>query len=229
VAYFLPSQVDFFPHPLFSDEDGLLAIGGKMTTNQLLLAYQFGIFPWNHADDPYLWWYTHPRCVLFPECLKISKSMRPYLNGSKFQCTMDSAFHTVMQKCREVKRNNQDDTWITDDLMRVFLEIHNMGLAHSVEVWENDHLVGGLYGLALGKIFYGESMFSEKSNASKFALIKLIQFLKKNDFLFIDCQQETDHLKSLGATLLEKESFYNHLKRNIFAPSLKGSWKEKLL
>ena len=137
---------------------------------------------------------------------------------------MDTAFKEVISKCQIINRKNQEDTWITAPLINVFTQIHSLGLAHSVEVWEEDKLVGGLYGIALGKIFYGESMFAERSNASKLALIKLVSFLKENDFVLIDCQQETDHLISLGASLIDKEIFYRYLKRNTFEASLQGKW-----
>lgn len=138
---------------------------------------------------------------------------------------MDTQFEVVINECRNIKRKNQKDTWISDDLINVFIEIHDMGLAHSVEVLEGEELIGGLYGLALGKIFFGESMFSLKSNASKYAFITLVQYLKENNFSLIDCQQETSHLKSLGARVISKESFYKHLKRNTFEASKIGSWQ----
>jgi leucyl/phenylalanyl-tRNA--protein transferase len=227
VPFFLPAKVDFFPHPLSADSDGLLAIGSQLSVEQILLAYQFGIFPWNHADDPLLWWYTHPRCVLFPEDLKISKSMRPYLNGDRFHHTMDTAFHEVITRCQAIKRKEQDETWITKELISVFNTLHNMGLAHSVEVWEGKNLVGGLYGLALGKIFFGESMFAERNNASKYGFIQLVAHLKNKNFKVIDCQQETAHLKSLGAQLISKESFFKYLKRNTFEAAQSEDWRQK--
>ena len=216
MAFYLPQGVEFFPHPLFADPDGLLAIGTDLSPSQILLAYQFGIFPWNHEDDPVLWWYTHPRCVLFPSRLKISKSMKQLLNKESFKVTFDTSFPEVIEACQNVKRKGQEDTWITGQLINIFTELHHQGYAHSVEVWQDDKLVGGLYGLSLGKIFYGESMFSRANNASKYGFIKLVQFLKKNDFELIDCQQRTEHLISLGAEMISSESFYKQLKANIF-------------
>ncbi|MBT8231483.1 MAG: leucyl/phenylalanyl-tRNA--protein transferase [Saprospiraceae bacterium] len=226
MAFLLPDKVDYFPHPLLSDEDGFLAISSDISVSKVLLAYQFGIFPWYNQEDPILWWFTNPRFVLFPDRLKISKSMRSYLNQDKFQYTFDTAFTKVMQACRHVKRKGQEDTWITNRLEEVFTELHNQGYAHSVEVWENEKLIGGLYGISLGKVFYGESMFSLKSNASKFGMIKLVQWLDKKGFELIDCQQETKHLASLGAELIDGNTFFNYLKSNIFNTTLKGKWQK---
>jgi len=142
----------------------------------------------------------------------------------KFRVSFDQSFEEVMDKCKSKKRPDQEGTWITPELKSSFLELHRRGFAHSVEVWHEDKLVGGLYGLALGQIFFGESMFADVSNASKFGFIKLVQFLQKKDFKLIDCQQETRHLKSLGAETVSKFTFYKYLKENIFAPHLKGTW-----
>jgi len=226
VAFFLPTEVDFFPHPLLADEDGLLAFGAKLDVNRILLAYNFGIFPWNGPNEPLLWWYTHPRFVLFPEKIKIHKSMRPYLNGQKFDFTFDKAFKKVINNCKTKRRPNQDDTWITSPLEKVFIELHELGWAHSVEVWKNDELVGGLYGLAIGKMFFGESMFANESNASKFAFIKLSSFLQEHGFWLIDCQQETNHLRTLGAELIGKDVFFKKLKMNILEKTDFEIWKK---
>ncbi|NNE25440.1 MAG: leucyl/phenylalanyl-tRNA--protein transferase [Saprospiraceae bacterium] len=216
MAFYLPPGVEYFPHPLCADPDGLLAIGTELSAHQLLLAYQFGIFPWYHEEDPILWWYTHPRCVLFPSQLKISKSMRQLLKKQAFNVSFDSAFKEVIQACQLVKREGQDDTWITDKLIATFIDLHEKGYAHSIEVWQEGKLVGGLYGLALGKMFYGESMFSNVSNASKYGFIKLVQYLETHNFELIDCQQRTEHLISLGAEMISSDRFYKHLKTNIF-------------
>jgi len=226
MAFFLPPEVDFFPHPFLADEDGLLAFGESLDINKLLLAYNFGIFPWNGPDDPVLWWYTHPRFVVFPENLKIHKSMRPYLNQNKFEYTFDKAFEAVIRSCKTQKRTNQDSTWITSHLESLFIQLHNMGWAHSVEVWKNNELVGGLYGLAIGKIFFGESMFANESNASKFAFIKLTKFLEEKGFKLIDCQQETNHLRTLGAELIGKEDFFRYLKINILEHTELSHWNK---
>lgn len=224
MAYFLPPQVDFFPHPYSADEDGLLAVGSRLDVSTMLLAYQFGIFPWTSQDEPLLWWYLHPRCVLFPDKLKVSKSMRPYLNGQKFSWSMDTAFKEVMSNCKKQSRKGQEGTWIFEELQDVFFELHELGHAHSVEVWSGDELVGGLYGMALGKIFFGESMFAKESNASKFGFIKLVQHLKENGYHMIDCQQETGHLVSLGAEMITSELFMSKLKSNILVESQPSKW-----
>jgi len=225
LAFALPDDVDVFPHPLLSDEDGFLAVGEVLSVSKVLLAYQFGIFPWYNEGDPVLWWFTDPRFVLFPENLKIHKSMRSYLNQNKFQVTFDTHFAEVMQSCKDVGRKGQHGTWISDEMQDIYNQLHHNGYAHSVEVWNDDQLVGGLYGLALGKIFYGESMFSFESNASKFGFIKLVQWLKEKGYELIDCQQETQHLSTLGAELIEGYTFYNLLKKNIFNTTKLEKWQ----
>lgn len=224
MAFFLPEEVDFFPHPLLCDPDGLLALGVDVSPQKLLLSYQFGIFPWNGPKDPTLWWYTHPRLTLKPKEVKISKSMRRYFNQEIFSYTFDKAFEQVIRKCRSKSRQGQDDTWITDDIEHTFIELHHQGYAHSVEVWHEDILVGGLYGMALGKIFCGESMFADVSNASKYALINLCQYLEKKDYWLIDCQQETGHLTSMGGQLMSKEDFFSTLKRNALINTETEKW-----
>ncbi len=225
MAFALPEEVDFFPHPLLVDDDGLLAMGSSLDTDTLLLAYQFGIFPWTSAGQPLFWWYTHPRCVMYPDKLKVSKSMRPYLNSDKYHCTMDTAFKAVIEACRNQSRPGQEGTWLFDELQNVMCQLHEMGHAHSVEVWEGEELVGGLYGLAFGDIFFGESMFARKSNTSKLGFIRLVGHLKANGYKLIDCQQETAHIMSLGAELMSKEAFFSTLKKNILAPRKPGKWQ----
>ncbi|MBT8190916.1 MAG: leucyl/phenylalanyl-tRNA--protein transferase [Saprospiraceae bacterium] len=224
MAFYLPPGVDFFPHPFLADNDGLLAVGSEVSLNQILLAYQYGIFPWSNSEDPLLWWFTHPRCVLYPSKIKVSKSMRSYLNGNRFEWSVDRDFAKVISLCRKIDRPGQGDTWITSEIHNIFLELHEMGFAHSVEVWNENEIVGGLYGLSIGKIFYGESMFSLQANASKFALIKLCHFLKEREFDLIDCQQETRHLMSLGAELISAETFMDHLRLNIFKSGKNEDW-----
>jgi len=213
----------YFPHPLHADDDGLLAIGGDLSIDRLLLAYRFGIFPW-YNEPPILWWFTHPRCVIYPNKVKISKSMRSYFNQNKFQVTYDRSFKNVMISCAHAKRINQNTTWITDDMIDAYCELHEAGYAHSVEVWQGDRLVGGLYGLTLGKIFYGESMFSNTSNASKFGFISLSRVLLDKGYELVDCQQKTDHMMSLGAQMMSKEEFYSLLKQNLLHSDQLGKW-----
>ncbi len=226
MAFFLPEEVDFFPHPFSSDEDGLLAMGSRLSVDTMLLAYQFGIFPWTSEGQALLWWYTHPRCVLYPDNIKISKSMRPYLNGSKFRWTIDTAFDRVLENCKQQKRRGQEGTWIFPELQAVFHNLHELGYAHSIEVWREDELVGGLYGMALGKIFFGESMFAKVSNASKFGFIKLVQYLSARGYHMIDCQQQTEHLMSMGAEMISSELFFSKLKKNILATANPSKWNK---
>jgi leucyl/phenylalanyl-tRNA--protein transferase len=226
MAYLLPREVDFFPHPLLCDHDGLLAFGAEPTTDRLLLSYQFGIFPWNGPEDPILWWYTHPRLILKPSEVVIAKSMRRYFTQGIFRCTFDTEFETVIRKCRKKIRNGQDSSWITDEIEESFIELHNMGYAHSVEVWQEDNLIGGLYGVALGHVFFGESMFADVSNASKFGLIKLCQYLEHNDYWMIDCQQATEHLKSMGGQLISKDAFFSQLKKNALHQTKNKKWTD---
>jgi leucyl/phenylalanyl-tRNA--protein transferase len=225
LAFFLPNDVDVFPHPLLSDQDGFLAVGEVLSVSKVLLAYQFGIFPWYSEGEPVLWWFTNPRFVLFPDNLKIQKSMRSYLNQNKFEVTFDTHFPEVMQSCKGIRRKGQGGTWISEDMEYIYNNLHEKGYAHSVEVWNGDELVGGLYGLALGKVFYGESMFSFENNASKFGFIKLVKWLKAKGFELIDCQQETKHLSTLGAELIDGREFYMLLKQNIFNTTKLEKWQ----
>lgn len=206
-----------FPHPFEANEDGLLAYSHQLTEMQILLAYRFGIFPWNNSGEPIFWWFISPRMVLFPPNIKIAKSMRPYFNQRKYHITINHSFEKVIEECKKIRVEQGEGTWIHKDLKDAFINLHHKGFAHSVEVWDQEgELAGGLYGLSLGKIFFGESMFSRKRNASKFALISLAQLLEKAGFELIDCQIYTEHLESMGAQLISKEAFLGHLKRNAF-------------
>ncbi len=217
----------YFPHPTQALSDGILAVGGDLSAQRLKLAYQWGIFPWFNEDDPIVWWSPDPRFVLYPDQIKISKSMRPYLNQNKFEITFDQCFEEVIRHCQTTPRVGQGgETWITEDMIAAYKNLHHQGLCHSVEVWEDHQLVGGLYGVALGKVFAGESMFALKSNASKFALIKLSMLLKKLGFWLIDCQIENPHLKSLGGQDLDRDSYLTLLRKNIFEETLSGSWSK---
>ncbi|TKC02044.1 leucyl/phenylalanyl-tRNA--protein transferase [Pedobacter cryotolerans] len=193
-----------FPDAALAEPDGLLAIGGDLSVERLTLAYQSGIFPWFSEDDPILWFAPHERCVIFPDQIKISKSMQKLLRENTFQVTVNKAFDKVIENCAKTPRLGQDGTWITDDMQKAYLKMHQKVLAHSVEVWQNDKLVGGLYGINIGNVFCGESMFSLVSNASKTALI----YLAKNmSFKLIDCQLPNDHLMSLGAEMISREEY----------------------
>jgi len=227
VSIFLLDQNKIlFPHPYLADKDGFLAIGGDLSPRRLLSAYQSGIFPWYNDNTPILWFSTHPRLVLYPDKLKVSKSMRQLINKNAFRVTMDTNFTSVIESCAEQKRTNQAGTWITSDLQKSFITLHEMGYAHSVEVWEGKNMVGGLYGLSLGKVFYGESMFAKKSNASKYGFISLVSTLKEKAFSLIDCQQDTPHLRSFGAELISREKFLEAMKSNTLEEGFVGKWTE---
>ena len=200
-----------FPSPEQASAEGIVAVGGDLQPERVLLAYRKGIFPWFESDDFLLWWSPDPRMVLFPDRLKISKSMRTVLRKKQFEVTFNKAFDQVVEACAKVKRFGQNGTWITPGLMEVYSTLHTQGHAHSVEVWEEGSLVGGLYGIDLGTVFCGESMFSKSSNASKVALIYLVKELKKNKYELIDCQVPTQHLASMGAEPISRTEFLTFL------------------
>lgn len=204
----------WFPQPSEALQDGLLAIGGDLSTERLLLAYKNGIFPWFDNEIP-LWWHPNPRFILLPTDIKISKSMKQVLKQNKFQFSINQAFEEVIKNCKKITRKNQDGTWITDDVQRAYLKLHQQGFAHSAEAWHNNKLVGGLYGIRLGKVFFGESMFALQSNASKFAFINYVQTLMKEDVQLIDCQVYTEHLETLGAKMILREQFMQLLEHLI--------------
>ena len=211
--YKLPSQSSFPPVHL-ADEDGLMAIGGNLSEELLLEAYHRGIFPWYDSSQPILWWSPHPRMVLFPEKLKVSKSMRQLIRRQTFRVTFNKDFAAVIAACSSVPRKDQDGTWITEEMQKAYIRLHHRGWAHSVEVWQEEQLVGGLYGIYLKdkKIFCGESMFSRVSNASKFGFIKWVEKLKEEGVRLIDCQVHTAHLESLGAEEIPRAEFLKFLK-----------------
>jgi len=206
---------DFPPieHAL-DDPPGLLAAGGDLTPKRLIDAYSKGIFPWFDADQPILWWSPSPRAVLFPDQLHISRSLGKTLRRQRYRVTMDTAFAEVIQACSE-PRQYSDGTWITQDMIDAYIHLHELGYAHSVEAWEGDHLVGGVYGIALGKIFFGESMFSRQTDASKVAFVHLVNQLKCWGFQLIDCQVENPHLVGLGSTNISRPQFKALLQQHI--------------
>lgn len=218
--FLLPDHELVFPHPFLTEEHGALAVSGKIDLDMILLAYRFGIFPWYNPGEPVTWYYLHPRLILRPDKIKVQKSMRSLLNGNRFSLTYDTCFHDVLIACKEIERHGHKGSWIHQIIESSFLQLHEMGYAHSVECWEGEELVGGLYGLSIGKVFFGESMFAKKSNASKFALIKLAEKLKTQGYTMIDCQQDTPHLRSLGAELISKEQFMQELKLNVLHPDI---------
>jgi len=197
-----------FPDTALAEPDGLLAIGGDLSVGRLLLAYQSGIFPWFSEGDPILWYAPHERCVIFPDRINISKSMRKIINSGIFEVTVNQSFVAVIRNCAKTPRLGQDGTWITDDMQKAYIKLHEKGIAHSVEVWQDQVLVGGLYGVKIGKVFCGESMFSLVSNASKVALIHLANNM---GFELIDCQLPNDHLMSMGAEMIGREEYLDIL------------------
>jgi leucyl/phenylalanyl-tRNA---protein transferase len=213
-----------FPPPYLAEPNGLLAIGGDLRPERLIAAYRSGIFPW-FEEDGYFYWYTlHPRCVLLPEEIQVHKSMRSIFNQSKFRYTLDTHFEAVITACSDLPRDGQGGTWISPPFIQGYTALWRQGIAHSVEVWLGDALVGGLYGLALGKIFYGESMFSAVPNASKAGFITFVHALRKAGFMLIDCQQQTSHLLSLGARMIHRDLFMEYLERNMYEKTLQGHW-----
>ncbi len=213
--YYKSQEHPIFPHPLQADEEGIIALSENITKEDIKTAYSFGLFPW-YSEFPVFWWNTNPRCVLYPKDLKVSKSMRPYFNQNKYRVTFNHDFHSVIHQCKNINRAGQEGSWLNEDLIRIFGSLHEDGIVQSVEVWEEGLLVGGLYGLLLGKIFFGESMFASRPNASKFGFISLVKKLEAEGIVLIDCQQETSHLKSLGATTINKFVFWNAIKKNLF-------------
>jgi len=199
-----------FPDVSKASQEGLLAIGGDLSPERLLLAYQSGIFPWFDNDDPILWWSPDPRFVLFPEKLKVSKSMKQTLQNCDYTITINKVFNQVIQQCSKIIRDGQSGTWITNSMTEAYTKLHELGYAKSVEVWREDTLVAGLYGIDLGTgVFCGESMFTLESNASK---VGFITFIKNSDYKLIDCQVYTSHLESLGAEDISREIFLMYLK-----------------
>jgi leucyl/phenylalanyl-tRNA---protein transferase len=211
---FLLTDELVFPPVDLADEDGLLATGGDLSPGRLLLAYRNGIFPWYNEADPICWWSPDPRFVLFPAQLKVSSSMRTVINSGKFRFTTNRAFGQVIANCKTVTRRGQDGTWISSDMQQAYIHMHELGHAHSAEAWRNGELVGGLYGIRLGKIFFGESMFSLEPNASKFAFIQYVRQLQQEEVQLIDCQLHTAHLESLGAGMIAREDFIEILAAN---------------
>ncbi|WP_207421673.1 leucyl/phenylalanyl-tRNA--protein transferase [Desertivirga brevis] len=198
-----------FPPAELAEEDGLLAVGGDLSEERLLKAYQLGIFPWYSEETPILWYSPHERFVLFPDKVKISKSMKQVLRSEKFRITENKAFPLVIKACAEAEREGQDGTWILDEMQEAYIKLHRAGFAHSIEVWHNEELVGGLYGVKVGDVFCGESMFSRMSNASKSALIWMCQH---KAYRLIDCQVHTEHLESMGAEFISRDEYMEVLR-----------------
>ena len=215
-----------FPDPELADERGLLAVGGDLEPETLLAAYKKGIFPWYEAGQPILWWSPDPRMVLYPEDFHCSPSLKQKLRHPAFSVTADTAFQDVIRMCSRVKRKGQEGTWITPAMIRAFEQMYHLGFAHSVETWHHGKLAGGLYGLAIGRVFYGESMFHTVSDSSKIALYHLCRFLQRNGFEVIDVQQSTKHLESLGAVEVGREKFLQILQKATQKEGIPGKWSD---
>jgi len=219
-CYQLDEQL-WFPPVDVAEDYGLLAVGGDLSPERLLFAYSLGIFPWYNEGEPILWWSPDPRCILMPNDLHISRSLNKTLRRNKFQISFDQAFEQVIQSCRDGRcREGGEGTWISPEMQAAYLNLHRLGFAHSVECWEGDELVGGLYGISLGRCFFGESMFSLRPDASKVALVGLTRSLEKAGFELIDCQQTTEHLLSLGACEISRDDFLQRLLKGEVTPEI---------
>jgi leucyl/phenylalanyl-tRNA--protein transferase len=221
--YILDDDLNF-PHPSLADKDGLLAIGGDLSPERLLNAYANGIFPWFDEDSAILWWSTDPRMILLPENFKVSHSLRQTLNRGIFEVRFDEAFESVIYHCSMAGRRVLEGTWITQEMIDAYIKLHKLGYAHSVESYLDGRLAGGLYGVSLGKVFFGESMFYIERDASKIALSALVDRLRDWGFHFIDAQQRTEHLRSLGAHAVPREVFLEMLQMALSFPTIKGKW-----
>jgi leucyl/phenylalanyl-tRNA--protein transferase len=214
-----------FPPPHLAIAEGLLAVGGDLSIKRLVLAYSQGIFPWYAEDDPILWWSPDPRLVLYPDELHISRSLRKILRQGSFAITLDRAFSQVIRACAGNRGPDHPGTWIVPEMIAAYEALHTAGLAHSVEAWAGDTLAGGLYGVSLGGVFFGESMFAHISNASKVALVRLVQGLQRAGFKLIDCQVTTAHLMRFGAREITRSRFMKELQRAMKRPTRKGVWR----
>jgi len=227
VPVFLLSDTIEFPPPHLASKDGLLAVGGDLSQKRLLLAYRMGIFPWFSNHEPILWWSPDPRFVLFPHEIKISTTLKKVIKKDMFSVTMDLAFNEVITQCAQVRLQKNQGTWIVKDMIDAYCNLHESGFAHSVEVWLQGDLVGGLYGVSLGKCFFGESMFTLVSNASNVGLVKLAEYLNELSFDLIDCQVPTKHLTRFGARQIPRRRFLNQLEKSLEAPTQRGKWEYK--
>jgi leucyl/phenylalanyl-tRNA--protein transferase len=213
-----------FPDPSHAEKDGLLAVGGDLSPERLMLAYSLGIFPWFNDDSPIMWWTPDPRMILMPGELKISKSLSQSIRNKHFEVRFDKDFMSVIRACASAERKHEDGTWITPEMISAYTALHDLGYAHSVETYLDDRLVGGLYGISLGRAFFGESMFFLERDASKVALAKLAQRLTEWGFYFIDAQQQTKHLRSLGARPIRKDAFLKMLEEALKFETFRGKW-----
>ncbi len=214
-----------FPDPNTVDDEGLVAVGGELSEEFLISAYRQGLFPWFDDDSPIMWWSPNPRLVLYPQDFKVSKSLKQVIRSNRFSIKIDENFDAVIRNCANIKRDFQYGTWITNDMIDAYNNLHRKGFAHSFETYRDGELVGGLYGISLGRAFFGESMFHKQTDASKFALYHLVEWCKHNGFYFIDAQQSTNHLISLGAKEISRSSFLQQLKDALQHQSIIGKWE----
>jgi leucyl/phenylalanyl-tRNA--protein transferase len=228
--YYIPPLSKYssssFPDPRLASDEGLLAYGGDLSSSRLLFAYKQGIFPWYSEGDPILWWSPNPRLLLYPEKFKVRKSFRRVLRSGKFTVTFDKAFPEVIKQCASVYREGQESSWIVDEIIEAYTRLHEEGFAHSVEVYKDDELVGGLYGVAFGRAFFGESMFSLVPDASKVAFKALSDVLGSRGYDFIDCQMKTEHMQRLGAEVVQRDIFLDALEESIHKETDIGSWEQ---
>ena len=227
--YYIPPLSKYssaFPDPRFASDEGLLAYGGDLSSHRLLFAYKKGIFPWYSKEDPILWWSPNPRLLLYPEKFKVRKSFKKVLRSGKFTVSFDNHFEEVIGHCASIYREGQEASWIVEEVIEAYTRLHNEGFAHSVEVYEENKLVGGLYGIAFGKAFFGESMFSLTSDASKVAFKALSDVLGSKGYDFIDCQMKTDHMVGLGAEVVQRDVFLDALAMSIDKSTDIGAWHD---
>jgi leucyl/phenylalanyl-tRNA--protein transferase len=224
MAIFRLFEEPVFPDPEYADPDGLLAVGGDLSPERLLAAYAIGIFPWYADNSPILWWSTDPRLVLAPEELHVPSSLRRVLNRGEYHVTFDAAFERVIAACAATPRPGQEGTWLVPDMVKAYTGMHRLGLCHSVEAWKDGELAGGLYGIALGGAFYGESMFFHRPDASKVAFVTLVRHLARRGYLLVDCQQTTDHLLRFGAREMPRSRFLQLLGHALERPTERGKW-----
>jgi len=225
--YYIPPLSKYssaFPDPRLASDEGLLAYGGDLSSHRLLFAYKKGIFPWYSKEDPILWWSPNPRLLLYPDKFKVRKSFRRVLRSGKFTVRFDTQFDAVIRHCASVYREGQESSWIVDEIIEAYTRLHEEGFAHSVEVFKDEKLVGGLYGIAFGRAFFGESMFSLVPDASKVAFKALSDVLGSRGYDFIDCQMKTDHMVRLGAQVVQRDIFLDALEESIHKETDLGSW-----
>jgi len=223
-VFILSSEIAF-PPPSAAPGHGLLAVGGDLSVERLLLAYRMGIFPWYSENEPILWWSPDPRLLLYPEELHVSRSLRKTVRQGVFRTTLDRAFEQVVRACARIPRRNQPGTWITPEMIEAYCALHQAGYAHSLEAWDGDRLAGGIYGVSLGRCFFGESMFTRVTNASKVALVTLVEYLKRGGFAFLDCQVRTEHMVRMGAREVPRSLFLAQLEGAAGEPTRRGRWE----